>query len=136
MHKQKGRVWIAAHRQSRPAVPWPRRGAVLRHRRAPVSNSLHTAAPCARILPDVRSTPPQGGSGVHNECSARATVAITYGGYRRGALARRQMSKWTGKASWARRAICRAANAASVTGPSPTATRDHRARRRRSRQSG
>jgi hypothetical protein len=39
MHKQKGRVWIAAHRQSRPAVPWPRRGAVLRRRRAPVSYS-------------------------------------------------------------------------------------------------
>jgi hypothetical protein len=57
MHKEKGRVRIAAHRQSRPAVPWPRRGAVLRRGRTPVSNSLHTAAPCARILPDVRSTP-------------------------------------------------------------------------------
>jgi hypothetical protein len=136
MHKQKGRVRIAAHRQSWPAVPWPRRGAVLRRGRAPVSNSLHTAAPCARILPGVRSVPPQVSSGAHSEYLARATVAITYGGYRRGVLAWCRMSKRARKVSWAWRAICRAANTTSATGSSTTATRDQHARRRRSWRSG
>jgi hypothetical protein len=51
MHKLKGRVRTAAHRQLRPAVPWPRRGAVLRRRRTLVRNSPAPDAPNLMPLP-------------------------------------------------------------------------------------
>jgi hypothetical protein len=51
MHKKKGRVRIAAHRQSRPAVPWPRRGAVLRRGCVPVKNSPVPDAPNPMPIP-------------------------------------------------------------------------------------
>jgi hypothetical protein len=66
MHKLKGRVRTAAHRQLRPAVPWPRRGAVLRRGRTLVRNSPAPDAP--NLMPLPRNQLPSRGEAprVHN----------------------------------------------------------------------